>query len=175
MAERSGMDSGRKVKIMARISDMKMKYRIFMKTYKYRSVAWRPGTSLDKPLRESRIALVSTAALQGPGQQDFDLDLPGGDPSYRILSAGTYLGSLPAAHPSGSFDHSGIDSDINLAFPLDRLRELAGEGYIGSIASRHFSFMGAIVSPEKLIEETAPEVAELLIEDRADGVLLVPV
>ncbi len=76
---------------------------------------------------------------------------------------------------SWSFDHTGILRDRNLALPLDRLREMRQRGEIGVIAPHHYSFMGSIVSPSKLIKETAPEVARRLTADAVDVVLLTPV
>jgi len=73
------------------------------------------------------------------------------------------------------FDHAGIRQDPNLAFPLDRLRELAALGRIGSVAPRHLSFMGSITAPGRLIRDTAPEAARLFVEDGVQAALLVPV
>lgn len=70
---------------MTKISDMKMKYRIFMKTYKYRSLEWKPGVLLEKPLHEARIGVVTTAAFHAPDQKPFDTNQKGGDHSFRIL------------------------------------------------------------------------------------------
>jgi D-proline reductase (dithiol) PrdB len=38
---------------------------------------------------------------------------------------------------------------MNMAFPIDRLRELVEEKVIGSIAEYHYSFMGA-TPPEQM-------------------------
>jgi hypothetical protein len=57
---------------------------------------------------------------------------------------------------------------------LDRLKSLAREGVIGEVAPRHFSFMGSIVAPAGLIEQTAPEAARELHSDGVDAVLLIP-
>jgi D-proline reductase (dithiol) PrdB len=61
-------------------------------------------------------------------------------------------------------------------FPLDRLADLAAEGWIAGSASLHLGFMGHIDGPmiEKLIEEVAPEAARRLIAAGADCVLLTP-
>ena len=58
-------------------------------------------------------------------------------------------------------------------FPLDRLRELAAEGVIGSVAATHYSFMGAM-DPVQM-EPYAREVASQLKSDAVDAVLLSPV
>jgi hypothetical protein len=48
-------------------------------------------------------------------------------------------------------------------------------GEIGAIAPHHYSFMGSIVGPSKLIKQSAPEVARRLAADAVDVVLLTPV
>ena len=52
---------------MARISDLKLAYQIFMKAYPYRRVDWRPAARFSKPLRDARIAVVTTAGYFGAG------------------------------------------------------------------------------------------------------------
>ena len=59
-------------------------------------------------------------------------------------------------------------------FPLDRLRELAADGVVGSVADHHYSLMGAGWPPER-IEPTCMELARLLDADGARAVCLVPV
>jgi D-proline reductase (dithiol) PrdB len=73
------------------------------------------------------------------------------------------------------FDHAGIRRDPNVAFPLDRLRELAAPGEIGEVSPRHLSFMGSITAPGRLASRTAPEAAQLLVDDQVDLALLFPV
>jgi hypothetical protein len=55
------------------------------------------------------------------------------------------------------------------------LKSMAETGLIGSVAPRHFSFMGSIAAPGRLIANTAPQVARILLEDEVDAVLLTPV
>lgn len=146
-----------------------------MRMYRYRSLEWRSGAALDKPLSQARIAVITTAAFHLPDQPAFDESLRGGDVSFRLIPVGTRLEDLRIAHRSDAFDHRGIEADKNLALPLDRLEELARDGRIGSVAPRHVSFMGSISAPSRLIAGTAPEVARLLLSDGVDGVLLTPV
>ena len=107
---------------------------------------WRPGVRLNKPLREARVAVITTAGYFGAGQPPFDTSIRGGDCSYRIIPFDTDLKTLRIAHKSDAFDIRGIESDKNLALPLDRLKSLAELGVIGSVAPRHFSFMGSIAA-----------------------------
>ena len=160
---------------MAKISDLKLAYRLLMQAYPYRKVDWRPGANLTKPIREARVAIVTTAALHTPDQPAFDTSIKGGDWSYRVLDANVELTTLRMAHRSDAFDVRGLEADKNLALPLDRLKSLAREGVIGEVAPRHFSVMGSIAAPGRLIAQTAPEVARALRDDAVDAVLLTPV
>ena len=146
-----------------------------MTSYRFHSVDWLPGARLDKPLSESKIALVTTSALHLPGQSAFDNSIGGGDSSFRELPADVDVNQLRIAHRSSAFDQTGAKKDRNLVFPLDRFRELIAGGKVGALNHRHFSFMGSITAPEQLISETAPAVAGLLLQDQVDAVFLVPV
>ncbi len=160
---------------MARISDLPLWLRVVLTAYPWRRIDPVPLARLRKPLSESRVALVTTAGLVPPGVAPFDDGVKGGDFSYRVIRGDADVRTLTEHHRSESFDHAGILEDANLAFPLDRLRELAGRGEIGEVAPRHLSFMGSITAPGHLASRTAPEAAELLGEDGVDVALLVPV
>ena len=160
---------------MAKITDLKFAYQVFMRAYRYRKVDWHPGARLEKPLSEARVAVVTTAAFFRPDQPPFDTTIRGGDYSYRMIPSDTDLSTLEIAHRSDAFDIRGITLDKNLALPLDRLRSLAEQRIIASVAPRHFSFMGSIAAPGWLISRTTPEVAQILLEDNVDLVLLTPV
>jgi D-proline reductase (dithiol) PrdB len=148
---------------------------MFLRAYPWRRIDPVPWTPLKKPLASARVALVSSAALVLPTQPPFDARIRGGDVSFREIPAGTDVSTLIDTHRSDTFDHSGIAADANLAFPLDRLHELASAGAIGSVAPRHFSLMGSILAPGRLVRDTAPMIAESLASDEVDVALLVPV
>ncbi len=162
---------------MATYADLSLTTRLFLKAYPFHryTIAPLPCTPLRVPLAQARVALVTSGGMRTPKQADFDFSNKKGDTSYREIPNDIAVNTLVESHRSNSFDHSGIEADANLAFPLDRMRELLAQGVIGALNHRHFSFMGSIVGPAKLIHETAPQVAEKL---RADGVqvaLLTPV
>ena len=122
-----------------------------------------------KPLDHSRLALVTTGGVHLPGQPRFDIDDPAGDCSYREIP--TSATDLTWTHAYYRPDEG---SDLDAVFPLQTLRGLVGEGVVGELAPRHFSFMGAIHHPAPLVEKTAPEVANKLVDDDVDAVLLTP-
>jgi D-proline reductase (dithiol) PrdB len=159
---------------MALLSDLKLTHRLFMETYRYRSADWSPGAHLAKPLRECKFVLITTAGLHLPEQSAFDAGVRGGDFSSREIPGDVEVQSLLIAHRSSGFDQTGARADRNLVFPLDRFRELVERRAIGALSQRHFSFMGSISAPGRLISQTAPAVAENLHEDGVDAAFLVP-
>ena len=160
---------------MAAISELPLSTRLFLKTYSWRRIDPIPFAPLKKPLAGARVAIVSTAGLSLPGQPPFDDDVRGGDWSFREIPGDADVGTLHESHRSQSFDHTGLRADPNLGMPLDRLAELAAAGEIGSVSHRHFSFMGSITAPGRLIARTAPEVADALAADEVDAVILIPI
>ncbi len=125
-----------------------------------------------KPLAQRRVAIVTTAGLCVRGDRPFDSGGAGMD--YRVIPEGTYAADVIMSHVSVNYDRSGFQSDWNVVFPLERLRELVREKVVGAVGAFHYSFMGAI-APITLYEGKARELAALLKEDDVDGVLLTPV
>jgi D-proline reductase (dithiol) PrdB len=121
------------------------------------------------PLAQRRIAIVSSAGLFRRGENPFR----GRDPDYRAISSDIAPQDLLTSHISVNFDRTGLQEDWNTAFPVDRLKELAAEGVIGSVADTHYSFMGA--SDPIAMEPHARELAGKLKQDKVDSVLLAPV
>ncbi len=160
---------------MGELSEFSIPVRLFLKAYRWRRVDPVPFVHPAKPLAECQVALVSSAGLILPEQPRFDESVRGGDPSFREIPADTDLSRLVDAHRSESYDHAGALEDPNLVLPIERLRELAERGRIGSANHRHLSFMGSITAPESLVRRSAPEAARTLVADGVDVALLVPV
>jgi D-proline reductase (dithiol) PrdB len=160
---------------MGTTSEFSLRLRLFLKAYPWRRIDPVPWTPLGKPLPECRLALVSSAGFVVPGQQPFDAAVRGGDVSFRDIPADVDVRALVDTHRSESFDHSGLRQDPNVAFPIDRVRELVERGRIGSVNHRHLSFMGSITAPGRLVRHTGPEAASRLVADGVDVALLVPV
>jgi len=143
----------------------------FMRFYHIQRYKTSPNTPLSLPLNECKVALITTAGFYLPEQVPFDSN----DCSYREIPNSIQIDVLSTGHKSEAYDKRGIESDVNLAFPLDRFRELETEDKIGSLNHRHFSFMGSITKPKPLITQTAPEVAQILKSDGVDVAFLTPV
>lgn len=125
-----------------------------------------PGPALG----DRRVAIVTTAGLHLRDHATFDLR----DTGYRVLPGEASADQLLMSHTSVNFDRSGFQQDVNTVYPIDRLRELVAAGEIGSVASYHYSLMGAGWEPHE-IEGTSAQIAGLLKQDGVNAALLVPV
>ncbi len=134
-------------------------------------IPWAP---MRTPLPEATVALVTTSGVHHRNQEPFNMHDKDGDPSYRVIDLARPLSSLMITHDY--YDHSDADRDINIVFPVERLQEMAGERLIGRLAEKAYSFMGHIDGSyiTTLVEGTGPEVAEQIVADGADAVLLTP-
>jgi D-proline reductase (dithiol) PrdB len=134
-----------------------------------------PWVSLSKDLSQSKVALITTAGLHVRGDKPFISDFKGGDPSFRVIPSNTSPADILQSHVSIGFDHTGFYKDMNIAFPIDRLRELVDRGVIGSVSDNYYSFMGAIRDPRRVVDDTGPQVAQLLKDEGVDVAFLVPI
>ncbi len=163
---------------MATLNDLKFTHRLFTKNYPFSRFAVddNPCAKLEKPLEATKFALVTSAGFMLESDERFSNLIKLGDPSFReIPNDIENVQDLIEDHDSDSFDHSGVEADKNLAFPLERFRDLEKDRKIGSLNHRHFSFMGSLISPRGLIKETAPKAAKLLQKDGVEAVFLTPV
>lgn len=160
---------------MGEFSEFALPIRAMLRVYRWRQIDPVPWAPLKKPLAECRLAVVSSAGFVHRGQAPFDKSVRGGDFTFREIPNEVDVSELTDFHRSRSYDHTGLARDPNLAFPLDRVRELAESGRVGSLARAHISFMGSITAPGRLIRDTAPAAARALVDDGVDIALLVPV
>ena len=133
-----------------------------------------PFTPLRRDPRECTVAFVTTAGVHLPADAPFDMGDRRGDPSFRAIPADTPGRLLAVTHDY--YDHRDADRDVNVVFPIDRLRELREAGRIGRTSPVHYSFMGHVTGPHvaTLRDETSREVARRLGEAGVDVVLLSP-
>ncbi len=130
----------------------------------FENTPWAKGP----PLANRRIAIITTAGVHRRTDRPFEF----GSVDYRVLPSEN-MNELVSTHVSPNFDRSGFAEDLNLVLPLDRLHELVASGIIGSVASFHYSFMGATAIDQ--MGPSARELASRLQADEVNGVLLVPI
>ncbi len=131
-----------------------------------------PLHRLSKPVRDCRVTMLTSGGMSLCSAPAFD---PMARNDHR-------LDAIPADADAGDFqihdayyDHADADLDLNCQFPIDRLRELAMAGEVGSLAPRFWSgFMGRIYNRSKVIETSAPLFAAQLRKDEVDLLIAVP-
>ena len=129
-----------------------------------------PFTRLTKPLTACRVAIVTTAGLHRRGDRPFGP----GEQTYRVIPADTPAADIIQSHTSLGFDRTPIMRDVNISYPIDRLRELVTRGEVGALAPNGYSFMGAQRDLTRIANETGPEVAGRLRAEGVDVALLTP-
>lgn len=128
-----------------------------------------PAFHIPPRLEEATVALVTSASLHHPEQDDFAPM----DTSYRVLdgSRRDYL----VGHWSPNFDTSGVAVDLNVVFPIDRLDELAAQGTLGRVADQHLAYAGNQFDLAQIRMDGGPAGAAYLRERGVDVVVLTPV
>lgn len=134
-----------------------------------------PFQPLTKPLSQSRVALITTAARFDPSKGDQGPGAPynGSAKFFSVYDGDSALDhDLRISHIAYDRAHTSA-TDINTWFPLAQLRRLAREGRIGSLAPR---FFGAPTnrSHRVTIETDAPEILARAKADGVDAAVLVP-
>jgi D-proline reductase (dithiol) PrdB len=123
-----------------------------------------------KPLSAARLAIVTTAGLHRRGDRLFTP----GDQTYRVIASETPTADIIQSHTSIGFDRVPTMRDVNICFPIDRLRELVARGELGGLGPNNYSFMGAQREVARIEQETGPEVGRRLRDDGVDVVLITP-
>jgi hypothetical protein len=144
--------------------------------YRWAHYAEVPFAPLKKPLAESRIGLVTTAAPYQPDKGDQG---PGAAYNAAAKFYTVYSGDTATDHDL-RISHIGYDrihtaaEDSNSWFPLPALRRLAAAGLIGELAAR---FHGAPTnrSHRVTLDQDCPELLSRLREDKVDAAILVAV
>lgn len=140
-----------------------------------------PWTPLNKPVRESRFGLVTSAGLYNRAKDEpFDLQRElqqpaWGDPSARAISRTVSMGDIGVSHLH--LNNQPILEDPNIVLPLDRFKQLEKSGEIGGLADTHFSLMGYQGFPPDTStwrSSTGPWITERFKHEAVDCVLLTP-
>lgn len=127
-------------------------------------IPWAP---LRKPLSESTVVLLSTGGVHLRSDRPFNLN---GDPTFRIVPKDAQQADLAISHQA--YDKTDALRDINLVFPIQRLRELEAEHVIGRLAKDHYGF--GLMGSAKRLMPAIKEVARRISESGVDLALLVP-
>jgi hypothetical protein len=141
-----------------------------------------PFAPLPRPLADLTLALISAGGVfaidddpmgpDGPSQQEslsLIHEFLRGTPTLSTIPVDTPNQHLTARHPG--YDARSAQRDPSAVFPLDHLRDLAGEGRV-QLADEHYGFTGA-TSQRRLGKQVAPRWAEHMAAREVDVVFLV--
>src|SRR5579872_6532541 len=143
--------------------------------YRWAHYAEAPFQPLKKPLAESRITIITTAAPFDPakGDQGPGAKYNAGAKFYAVYDGDTSKShDLRISHIAYDRVHTSAE-DSGTWFPLPQLHRLAAEKRIGEVAPR---FFGAPTnrSHRVTIETDAPEILARCNADSVDAAVLVP-
>jgi hypothetical protein len=143
--------------------------------YRWAHYASAPFQALKKPLDQSRVTIITTAAPYDPakGDQGPGATYNGGAKFYHVYAGDTSkTHDLRISHVAYDRVHTSAE-DSGTWFPLPQLIRLAREGRIGEVAPR---FFGAPTnrSHRATIETDAPEILARCRADQVDAAVLVP-
>jgi D-proline reductase (dithiol) PrdB len=122
---------------------------------------------VSKPLDQCRVAFATAGGIHLKSQTPFN---PAGDFTLREIPSDTLSSELMVTH--GGYDNSDVNKDVNAMLPIDRLRELEKEGFIGSVAPVLVGFMGGGGNVEKFRNETGPSIARIFKNEAVDLAIL---
>ncbi len=129
-------------------------------------------TPLEKPLAECRVSMLTSGGVSHCSMPAWDAHARN---DFRLDTVDPGSAGVDFAVNDSYYDTDDAQADVNTVFPIDRLRELADTGVIGSVAPRLWSgFMGRIYKRSHVTEVAAPAFASELLADEVDLVLLVP-
>lgn len=130
-----------------------------------------PFVPLSKPLNQSKVALISSGGIFMEGQEPFN-GWAVNDFSLRVIPIDTPFARLRLNQ--NYFDHRDAVKDYNCVFPIQRLQELAEEGFVGQAAELAVSLgMGRTYKRSGLFQQTIPAVVSELQKQEVDVALLV--
>jgi D-proline reductase (dithiol) PrdB len=152
---------------------METKMQKFVRTFNWVRNATIPFVTLNKPLSECRVALVTTGGVFLRAGKPFVIEGRSGfDESCREIPSDVDYAELDIIHEH--FNHDYALQDMNVIFPLERLHELVEDNVIKEVAETSFSISGFIITPKKLFT-TAKEMAAKMLAMAVDIAVIVPV
>jgi D-proline reductase (dithiol) PrdB len=136
-----------------------------------------PWTPLEKSISATTFALMTSAGISMKSEPLFDMEREKteptwGDPSYREIPKTATERDIEVNHLHVNTAY--IEQDINVMLPLARFQEFEQEGLIGKLAQTCYSYYGYQLDPTVLLNETMPQVADRMRQEKVEAVLLTP-
>lgn len=148
----------------------------FNNPYEWAYHADAPFARLQKPLADSRVAVITTAARFQPEKGDQGPHAPYNKEAKFHAVFTDPIDSVPDLRISHiGYDRANtVPDDVDAFFPLARLKEFVAEGRIGALAPRFYA-TPTLRSQRSTVERDAPEILRLCREDGVDVAVLTAV
>lgn len=133
-----------------------------------------PFQSMNKPIGQATVALITTASPYDPEKGDQGVGAPYNAAAkfYQIYTGDTTLDhDVRITHVAIDRKHTSME-DSGTWFPLPALRQAAAEGRIGKLAERFYG-LPTNRSQRHTLEIDCPELLRLCREDNVDAVVFV--
>ena len=102
----------------------------------------------------------------------FDTAHPVGDYTFRRVPSDSEVENLEIHQLK--YPTAGAEKDLNVIFPIERLRELVNEKIIGGLTENFFSFIGYNMDAERLEQTLAEDIADAVEAEKAEAALMSP-
>lgn len=136
----------------------------------YHSDTLPSWAAMAKPLSECRIGVIVSAGAYVAGQVAFYYK---DDTSLRRIPKTAEAKDIRFAHVT-DYMLGDAREDPNCLVPVDALRRLETEGFVGEVAETIYACMGGIYSQRKARETVIPALLDAMRAEQVDAVLLVP-
>jgi hypothetical protein len=146
-----------------------------------------PFTPMNTPLSDARLMLLTSSGHFVKGDDPNPLGVEqmtqtqAEQQIMSFLKESPVLSTIPVDTPTdrlvvrhGGYDVRGARRDPNVSLPLQRLRELAADGFFAGLSDPVYSFVGAC-SQVRLLKKDGPDWVQRFTAQPVDGALLVPV
>ncbi|MCI2421439.1 hypothetical protein MOQ72_28795 [Saccharopolyspora sp. K220] len=124
---------------------------------------------IQAKLSEAKLGMFATVGAHLPSQRSFQ---PTNDLTFRLVPLDVPVSELVFDHPSPIRNFA--VADLNVVFPRDRLVEMQADGVFAELAPTAVSMLGSITKYTELVEQSAPAIADVYVEQGVDLVLMVP-
>jgi len=136
-----------------------------------------PWTPMAKPLRQTTLALVTSAGISLKTDPPFDMEREKreaiwGDRSYRAIPRGTTEKDVEVNHLH--INTNCIKQDINVILPLARMAEFEQERIIGRLAPTSYSFYGFQWQNTDFLREAIEPISKKMKLEGVEAVLMTP-
>jgi D-proline reductase (dithiol) PrdB len=136
-----------------------------------------PWTPMSKPLKQTTLALVTSAGISLKTDPPFDMEREKreaiwGDRSYRAIPGGSTEKDIEVNHLHINTNY--IKQDINVILPLSRMAEFEKEGVIGRFAPAAYSFYGFQWQNTDFLKEAIEPISKKMKYEGVEAVLMTP-